>query len=319
MNVLSNNNLSIFIDDTSTDQHPQMSAFPQNQAYEVHYQQPAGILHGPGYKLVNAQTQVSKCSWYIKIVAWIFIIYGATQSFVHFIKLFDDDGLEIEFDDAPVEDDEIELPGALIAFATFLTVGTNMMTVLIGFLILKTIKDPTRQATWSLFKNTAFILAVKFILTFIIYVCIFAAFGAAFDEWFQQEDVRPGDYKFKHKKTGHELKVNKPHHPPQQNDEESDDIEIMEGISLIVFSFIFASLALTCCVSAVCASCLLGGLYKYHTTAKELDIIQDLPSVRQVNMQQFAPQHQVQPQMMASDGTNIARGHVVMMPQIQNQ
>lgn len=309
--------LNVYLDDTMGGP-PQMSAFSQNQVYQVNsYQQPAGILHGPGFKLVKAQTQVSKCSWYIKIVAWVIIVIGAFQALSSLINLFSDDDIEIEFDDAPIDDNDIELPSGPIEMANLLSVAAHILTVLIGYLILQTIKEPTRQTTWRLFKKTAFLMIIQFVLTLVIYICVFAAFGTAFDEWFQNESVRPGDYKIRHNRSGHEFKMNKPSHQPELTEEQEDDIETMQGIAAIVFMFLFVSFAITCCISTCFASCLLGGLYKFHTTAKELDIIQDLPSVRQVNMQQVPP-HQVQPQMVALDGSNIVRGHVVMMPQVQN-
>ena len=84
----------------------------------------------------------------------------------------------------------------------------------------------------------------------------------------------------------------------------------MEGLMAIFFMGMILSFAFACCCCVCCSSCILGALYKFHFTAKELDIIQSLPNVSQVAMQQFpGQQHQVQPQAYA--GENIVRGQVV--------
>eukprot|EP00345_Euplotes_harpa_P005317 CAMPEP_0168327004 /NCGR_PEP_ID=MMETSP0213-20121227/5647_1 /TAXON_ID=151035 /ORGANISM="Euplotes harpa, Strain FSP1.4" /LENGTH=73 /DNA_ID=CAMNT_0008329841 /DNA_START=1 /DNA_END=219 /DNA_ORIENTATION=+ len=40
------------------------------QYYQPQAQQPVNILAGPGYKLYDAQSQVSKWTWYINVFAW---------------------------------------------------------------------------------------------------------------------------------------------------------------------------------------------------------------------------------------------------------
>mmetsp|Transcript_22040 Transcript_22040/g.24505 ORF Transcript_22040/g.24505 Transcript_22040/m.24505 type:complete len:130 (-) Transcript_22040:46-435(-) len=120
----------------------------------------------------------------------------------------------------------------------------------------------------------------------------------------------PGEYKLKHKGSGHEFNYKK------AENKESNDYEdrvMMEGITTIIFMSLFVSFAFACCCAVCCSSCILGGLYKFHYTARELDIIQGIPQVSQVNMQQMPPHHQ-QVQPLAN---NIVRGQVVNMPQIQ--
>lgn len=122
----------------------------------------------------------------------------------------------------------------------------------------------------------------------------------------------PGEYKFKHKGSGQEFKFRKHHNQggqteAQPGDLSSEELREMEGFSAIIFMSLMMAFSITCCCAMMYASCILGGLYKFHYTTKELDIIQDLPSVQQMQMHQF-PAHQPAPQ-------NIVRGHVVMMPQ----
>jgi hypothetical protein len=57
----------------------------------------------------------------------------------------------------------------------------------------------------------------------------------------------------------------------------------------------------------MCCGCVLGGIYKFHVTTKELDIIQDLPSVRGMNVQGVQMNNmQYHP--------NISVGQVIRMP-----
>lgn len=60
-------------------------AYPQPQPPQQFYMpqniQPVNILSGPGYKVFEAQSQVSKWSWYINIAGWVFIILGGLKAF----------------------------------------------------------------------------------------------------------------------------------------------------------------------------------------------------------------------------------------------
>ena len=60
--------------------HPQLQARPQ-QNY------PVNILEGPGYKLFEAQSQVSKWRKYVNIFGWICIVYGSLGVFLNLIAL----------------------------------------------------------------------------------------------------------------------------------------------------------------------------------------------------------------------------------------
>ena len=131
----------------------------------------------------------------------------------------------------------------------------------------------------------------------------------------KEANRRPGEYNIKHKGSGHEFRMKKHNQNAsgQANNGDYEELQEMEGVTAMIFMGILMSFAFACCCSVCCMSCILGGLYKYHFTTKELDIIQGMPSVSQVNMQQF-PAHQVQQPNLSE---NVVRGQVVMMPQVQ--
>lgn len=84
------------------------------------------------------------------------------------------------------------------------------------------------------------------------------------------------------------------------------------------FMSIFASFSIAWCCLSICWAWTIGGLYKFHITTKELELIQDLPSVRDINLnRQVAsgvPVYQYRP----DPSTSIARGQVLMVPNIQS-
>ena len=154
-----------------------------NPPIQVQYNQPAGILHGPGYKLVQAQSKVAKWSWYIKIFAWIFMILGGIKAIGGAVKFLDADEIEIEFEHSRLEDNDLEVPAGPIAFANLCDCITGLLTALLGYYFLQTSKEPTRASTWSLWKKACLILIIQMILLVLAYIAVFLAFGVACDEW----------------------------------------------------------------------------------------------------------------------------------------
>lgn len=155
----------------------------QNPPVSINYQQPAGILEGPGYKLVQAQSKVSKWSWYIKIFAWIFMVMGGLKAITSGLKFLDAEEIDIEFNNSSMESDDLEVPAGPIAFANFLDCISGGLTFLMGYLFLQTSKEPTRASTWGLWKKTLLIIIAQFVILVIAYIAVFIGFGMAFDDW----------------------------------------------------------------------------------------------------------------------------------------
>ncbi|CAI2370103.1 unnamed protein product [Moneuplotes crassus] len=283
---------------------------PSNPPVSINYQQPVGILHGPGYKMVQTQSKVHKYSWYIKLFGWIFIIFGGLRALSNAIKFLEADEVDIEFDDSRMENNEIEIPAAPLAIASFLEFVSGCLLILMGYLFIKTAEAPTRSSTWKLWKNTLLIIIGKFICLVLAYLAIFIGFGMAFDDWVRDERRSPGEYRLTHQKSGHEFRFRK--HGANHESHQNDDMREMEDISKVIFMGVIMAFSIACCCTTMCSACILGGLYKFHYSAKELEIIQGLPSVNQVNMQQM-PQYQVHPQAPNLVG-GIVRGHVVALP-----
>ncbi|CAI2371817.1 unnamed protein product [Moneuplotes crassus] len=284
-----------------------------NPPVSINYQQPVGILHGPGYKLVQAQSRVHKYSWYIKLVGWIFIILGGLRAATYALRFLDTEEIDIEFNESKMEDNDIEVPAGPLAFANFLDTVSACLTILMGYLFIKTAETPTRTSTWRLYKKTLAIILVQFLFLVLAYLAVFIGFGIAFDEWMKDERRSPGEYRLRHKSSGQEFHIKKHSEGERAN---NDDLREMEGISAIVFMSLMMAFSIACCCATMYSACILGGLYKYHYNARELEIIQDLPSVNQVNMQQM-PHYQAHPQPHNSAGV-IVRGHVIATPSIND-
>ncbi|CAI2380242.1 unnamed protein product [Moneuplotes crassus] len=86
----------------------------------------------------------------------------------------------------------------------------------------------------------------------------------------------------------------------------------MESISAIVFMTLMMVFSITCCCVIMYSACILCELYKYCHSARKHKIIQDLPSVNQINMQQI-PHYQSHSQTHNSAG-GIVRGLIVATP-----
>lgn len=122
-----------------------------------------------------------------------------------------------------------------------------------------------------------------------------------------------GNYKFTSRATKDQFQYNKNGGFNNKSIHKEENVD-QERIGLLFVS-IFSIFAVACCILTACASCVLGGIYKFHIVTKEYDIIQDLPSVRSLNLQRSIPQQvpvfQYQPSQVSH---GFARGQVLMVP-----
>ena len=142
---------------------------------------------------------------------------------------------------------------------------------------------------------------------------IWIAFGIAIDKWENMPGRVDGKYTFRSKATGDQFEYyrkGKMGSKPRHKEGEEGNVAIA-----LLFVSIFSIFAIAWCCATACTGCILGGVYKFHTVTKELDIIQDLPSVRQINYQRAIPQ-QVPVFQYRTPQVNpgVARGQVIMVP-----
>jgi hypothetical protein len=295
-----------------------------NQQNAQNFQQPqVNILQGPGYKLYSAQTQVSKWSWYLRVFGWICLIGGIIKTFGGLIDLMfmEEEVLEI---DGPERYEEVEVDMAPLYMEKAVDMMHGVLNIIQGYFVLKTVKTNTRAGSWKLFKYIAIILAIHFVLLCLQFRLIIGAFGEALDEW---EDESEGEYtirnrngnEFKHKHEGDNEDENgrdwkdRADRDWDENDSQDEDFEedFRDGYSQFIFMIILTTFAIAFCVTTCCGACVLGGVYKYHYTTKELDIISSMPSVQQVQMQSQIPQYSYSHSQIAP---GVSRGQVVAMP-----
>lgn len=286
--------------------HPQL-ATPQNfqGTYRPNLQQ--NILHGPGYKLVQAKEQVSKWSGYLKIFAYILIVLGWIKTIGGIISLFVSNHTEFEIESSKGKKEILHLNDGLILFASLLDILRGIITLLIGYKCLNEARDPSRYGSWNLFKRTFTYAILYLVVLTIVYVLCFIAFAETLGKWIEEADIEDGEYYIKHKQTGHNFTVNKQNSHRQRGHGQSEEFDERVGITVIVMGVMLTMFCMWCCCVTMCCGCILGGIYKYHVTTKELDIIQDLPSIRGMNVQGVQmPNMQYHP--------NISVGQVIRVP-----
>jgi hypothetical protein len=212
---------------------PQMAA-PQNfqGAYIQHPQQ--NILHGPGYKLVQAKEEVSKWSGYLKIFAYIVIVLGWIKTVGGIISLFVSNHTEFEIESSGGKKETLHLNGGLILFASILDVSRGVITLLIGYKCLNEARHPSRFGSWNLFKRT-FVYAILYLIVLtIVYLLCFLAFAETLGKWIDKADIEEGEYYITHKQTGHNFTVNKQNNHRQKDREHSEDFDERVGITIII-------------------------------------------------------------------------------------
>jgi len=272
------------------------------------------ILNGPGYNMAKPLQSANKWSKTIKIVASFFILIGIIQTIGALCKIGGDNDFELEIEDIPLEEGAIELPEESLFFAGVFDLIGGVLTVVLGRSCLKVSKSPSRGNTWCLWKKAFFIIIIQAILMTLSFAAVFIGYALSFTEWLEGKDIMDENY--------------------AGTDEETEEqiIEIAEVGFTIGFTLLFTFFFACCCMIGF-SSCILGGLYKFHATAKEQEMIHGVPQQFAVNQQILQPQPQVvyyQPQRVAQPqainlqgvhtqalGGNVLRGQVVMQPQTQ--
>ena len=312
-----------------------MNTFNSQRSYQI---APAS-LSNPNYKLVQAQSKVLKCAGYIKILAWFFIITGIISALTGLGSIDEDHEFSIDFDDLPMEAEDLDVPEGIRVVSGILLFLKGLLGVFLGFLCLKVAKNPTRKNTWRLFKKTILIVIFKLLLATLAFIIISAGYGIAFGEWVEKNETFSEDPRFKNMNENSDFILTQ--------DQGKELANFFEAGMVILFSLMLP-FAFICCCTILFSSCILGGLYKFHTDAKEFDIIYECSFYNQGNYQQFMYQAQhVQPVAQNEDPpqnfgqypvpsapfttnqthtlaenpqtfrTNVTRGHVVMMSQTQ--
>jgi len=215
--------------------------------------------------------------------------------------------------EGPSHFEETGIPKGPLIFNKLLGCAGGILTLVNGLLMRRTVKNPTRTATWKLFKKTALIIVLQFVLLVLTFVTVSLAIGMAIENWERNQNRENGEYTFTNTYTNEKVKhIKKPHNRPEISEADEESIALL-------FTSIFSVFVLICCCATACSACTLGVLYKFHVVTKELEIIQDLPSVRQMNLQRGVPQqmpyYQYRPEPMSS---NVVRGQVIMMPSVQS-
>ena len=108
---------------------------------------------------------------------------GGIETLTSGLKFLDGNEIEVEFNDSQLDAEDLEIPAGPIAFENLCDCISAILTILLGYWFLKTANEPTRANTWTLWKKTAMIITIQFILLFISFIAIFIGFGMAFDEW----------------------------------------------------------------------------------------------------------------------------------------
>ena len=197
-------------DNSNQSDFDQNIGFPQPQVQvRPHFNQPVNILEGPGYKLFEAQSQVSKWRYYVNIIGWIFIVVGSLGAFANLIGMIFIDSQDFEIRGPKNRYEEFDYPigpqivdkalDAMAGVSTFIPeLPLNILfklfiircTVVLGISWRKVALSPTRADTWTLCKKAMFIAFAQVIILVIRFFAECVAMSMVIQKW---ESVSFGD------------------------------------------------------------------------------------------------------------------------------
>ena len=289
--------------------HPQLQERP-------HPNHQVNILEGPGYKLFEAQSQVSKWKKIINIFGWVCIVYGTCGVLANIVALIFVDAQDFEVKGPGNRYEEFDYPIGPQVVDVILNAVAYLTIVILGNNWRKTCLSPTRYETWVLCKRAIFIAFIQFFILAIRFFAVWVAISMVIKQWESKSDLDRGNYEIRNKQTGEVFRYYK----PRSRTDKGKEIEKEEKEQAGAFFYLtmFSAFSVACWIVSVCCAFTIGGLYKLHITTKELEIIQDLPSVRDLDLNRQissgAPVYHYRPDPSSS----IARGQVIMNPNIQS-
>ncbi|CAI2375184.1 unnamed protein product [Moneuplotes crassus] len=233
----------------------------------------------PSYSLIDTESSLKKYANYLKIFGWILMVTGILQILGRIGGLDDDYDLYVDYDDLVVKEGDLKMSSTAQGICTFLDIVSGILLVLIGWMSLKTSKDPTRGNTWSLVLKVVAIVLVKMVLILLTFLTVSYSYSKAYVEWVQEnEDMFEGwvsDNRTSADNFGN----------MSEKDEERFEQIFTTGFT-IFFSIIFSFCFLCCCILS-CSSCMIGFTYKLHSKSKEVDLLHQGAEMNLANPRQY--------------------------------
>ncbi|CAI2373556.1 unnamed protein product [Moneuplotes crassus] len=229
-----------------------------------------------GYKMYKNQGAFKKCARYISAFGCIFILYGITNILFYSYAC----GFEIVY--CMRNPNACPTAPLLVSLFGYLLDSLNSCcTVWIGILFIKKTSKPSRDQTWELWKKTMRIMAIKLAIVVIVELTFgLYMLNASYNEYgLGQGSEENGEHKIKFK-----IKQKS-----RTGATEYKETKEYNGYSSVLLMNAIVGLVLPLSCILIYSACILCGLYKYHSIAKEIETIQDNPPAPLFPLPQLQP------------------------------
>lgn len=279
----------------------------------IHHQ---NVFQDHDYKLYSAQKNVSCWSWYIKIYGWFWIVAGVWTIVVRVFQVWMvPDNITIKVD-GPINDGEFEVPIVSYFLIKLLDIILWILSIYLGKLCLRTVKKPTRFATWQLFKKNIILTVVAFIIFGIQILIIMCTISISLPKWISQTN-RTGDELAEVEYTITDLNGKEWNYELLSTDPRNDQIDFYIAFFIIILLIALTAIAFACCIQTFLSASLVAGFYKFHIATKELEIIQGPPDVRGMQFNHIPVQSNAQSASTftysAQNNQPMSRGQMMQM------
>ena len=253
------------------------------------------------YKLFNAKSVVDQWRKYINIFGWFLIIYGSLELIVKIFSILLVDSVEYEVIKPDGSSDSIyssiiwEMIDRILSncwCVGIIFIGTWKLcfkdsaiyiTIFQAVIRWRNISSlPTKSETWKLWKTAIYITIFQAVIIWMKFFFAEISIIDVYIKWMNRIDIPAGNYIFRNKSTGDEYKYKKPVAISNIDllKESNTEQRIISCFSMSVYlaiSWSWFYLAIYCSLTLL-------ALFRFHSATKELEIMVEFSSIREMSL-----------------------------------
>ena len=234
------------------------------------------------YKLSDTKSVVEKWRKYINIFGWFLIVYGSLELIAIFFSLLLVDSVEYEVIKPDGSSDTIYSSIIWEIINRILSDFTSMSIIFLGMWWRGISSLPTRSETWKLWKVALFITAFQAVIIWMQFFFAGISITDVINKWQERHDVPAGNYIFRNKKTGDDYKYYKP--VARSEIAMQKEFDTKQQVNKIFLMSVISTLCWSWCYLAIYCAMTLLALYRFHSATKELEIMVEFSTIREMSL-----------------------------------
>ena len=254
----------------------------QRQRANIEEVQPVDALMITTYKLSDTKSVVEQWRKYINIFGWFLIVYGSFEVTVIFFSLLLVDSVEYEVVKPDGSSDIIYSSIIWEIIDRILSDLSSMSIIFLGMWWRNISKLPVRSETWELWKAALYVAAFQAVIIWMKFFFAGISITDVINKWQERHDVPAGNYIFRNKNTGDDYKYYKP--VARSEIAMQKEFDTKQQVKKIFLMSVISTLCWSCCYLAIYCAITLLALYRFHSATKELEIMVEFSTIREMSL-----------------------------------